>query len=129
MADRVTLMVAVPLIFRRGIRKILKLEQDIKIIAETTCHLKIIPFVKQRKPDVLFLDTAISHLGKILESIEEKSPGTKVLLLLRAWNEEVIINVISLGVRGCLTDVSNTEQLIKAIKTIGRVRFGQKEIL
>jgi len=41
-----------------------------------------------------------------------------VLLLLHGPDEKFIINAISLGVRGCLTQASSRDQLIQAIKTV-----------
>ena len=109
-------------LFREGIRKILEPEKDIEIIAETSTQLEIIQLVEQKKPEVLFIDAAIPDLDivKIMELIKEKSAETRVLLLLHKVDEEVIINAISLGVRGYLTDLSKTEQLIQAIRTISK---------
>ena len=109
-------------LFREGIRRILEPEKDIEIIAETSTQLEIIQLVEQKKPDILFIDAAIPDLDivKTLELIKEKSAETRVLLLLHKVDEEVIINAVSLGVRGYLTDLSKTEQLIQAIRTISK---------
>ena len=109
-------------LFREGIRKILEPEKDIEIIAEASTQLEIIQLVEQKKPDILFIDAAIPDLDivKTLELIKEKSAETRVLLLLHKVDEEVIINAVSLGVRGYLTDLSKTEQLIQAIRTISK---------
>lgn len=120
--DGVTLMVGVPLLFRGGICKILESEKDIEIVAEASVQEEIILFVEQKKPDVLFIDTAIPNLDivKILESVEENSPETKVILLSRTRNEGVIINAISSGVLRYLTATSDARQLIKAIRAISK---------
>ena len=55
-----------------------------------------------------------------MNSIREKSPETKVLLLLHTIDEDEVIKNISSGVRGCLTDVSNKEHLIQAIRTVSK---------
>ena len=109
-------------LLREGIRKILEPEKDIEIIAEASTQLEIIQLVEQKKPDILFIDAAIPDLDivKIMELIKEKSAETRVLLLLHKVDEEVIINAVSLGVRGYLTDLSKTEQLIQAIRTISK---------
>lgn len=125
-------MAASSALFREGIRKILEPEKDIEIIAEASTQLGIILLVKQKKPDVLFIDAAIPNLDivKILELIKEKSAETKVLLLLHTVDEKVIINAISLGVRGYLTDLSKTEQLIQAIRTISKDEiWAQRKII
>jgi DNA-binding NarL/FixJ family response regulator len=116
-----------------GIHKILEPEKDIDIVAESSAYLDVIPLIEQKKPDVLFLDSGLPNLDvvKILESIEEKGAKTKVLLLLHTLDEEAAINAISLGVRGYLTDASNAEQLVQAIKAVGRgeVWFAERKVL
>jgi DNA-binding NarL/FixJ family response regulator len=120
----IRLVVAVSFcLFCEGIYKILEPEKDIKIISEASTHIGIIPLVEQKKPDVLFIDTAIPNLDivKILGLIREKKGAeTKVLLLLHTPDEEVIINSLSLGVRGCLTDTSSSEEFIQAIRAISK---------
>lgn len=119
----ISLMVATSSgLIQEGIRKILESEKDTEIIAETSTYPEIIPLIEQKKPDVLFIDTAMSNLDtrEILESIREKSAKTKVLLLLHTMDEGFIINAISSGVRGCLTDASNAEQFVQAIRTVNK---------
>ncbi|HEX3037236.1 MAG TPA: response regulator transcription factor [Thermodesulfobacteriota bacterium] len=119
-------------LYREGIRRILEPEKDIEIIAEASTQIGIIQLVEQKKPDVLFIDAAIPNLDivKILELIKEKSSETKVLLLLHMVDEKVIIDAISLGVRGYLTDLSKTEQLIQAIRTIRKDEiWAQRKII
>jgi DNA-binding NarL/FixJ family response regulator len=107
-------------LLREGIHKILEPEKDIEVIAEALTNLEIIPLIEQKKPDVLFIDTALPNVdvGKILESIKEKSAETKVILLLYASDEEVIIGAISSGVHGYLKNTSNPAQFIQAIRAV-----------
>jgi DNA-binding NarL/FixJ family response regulator len=103
-----------------GIHKILEPEKDIEVIAEALTNLEIIPLIEHKKPDVLFIDTALPNVDvvKILESIKEKSAETKVILLLYTSDEEVIIGAISSGVHGYLKNTSNPAQFIEAIRAV-----------
>lgn len=119
----IILMLAVPSnIFLQCVRKILKSEEDIEIVAEVLNHLEIISLIEQKRPDVLFIDTAIPHLNimKILEKIRENNAPTKLLLLLHTQDEETVIDAISLGVRGCLREVSSLEQFVQAIRAVSQ---------
>jgi DNA-binding NarL/FixJ family response regulator len=118
----IRLMVAVPQLFREGICKILGAEKYIKIVAEASAPLEIIALVEQNKPDVLFIDTAISSLDmvKLLESIEEKSPKTKILLLIHAYDDRVAANAIFLGAQRYLTAASGATHLIYAIRAANK---------
>jgi DNA-binding NarL/FixJ family response regulator len=55
-------MVVSSTIFREGIYKILEFDRDIEITAETSTSLEIIPLLKQKKPDVLLIDTVTCPL-------------------------------------------------------------------
>lgn len=91
-------MIAVPRLFLEGICQILETEKGIEIVARASTQEGIIPLVKQKKPEVLFLDTALSHsdILTFLESIRDKSPETKVLLLPYTWNERLLIDALFL---------------------------------
>ena len=120
--DKIRLIIICSTIFREGIRKILEPESDIEIIAEASSDQEIIPSIEQSRPNVLLIDAAIcnSDIPELMNSIREKSPETKVLLLLHTIDEDEVIKNISSGVRGCLTDVSNKEHLIQAIRTVSK---------
>jgi DNA-binding NarL/FixJ family response regulator len=124
--DGVRLMMAVSCcIFREGIRKAVEAETDINIVSEATSSKEIFTLLEQTKPDVLFIDAGLTDLNilKIMELINEKSPETKVVLLLHTSDEETMINAISLGIWGYLTDASNFIQLIRAIKSVHEGEF------
>ncbi|HSE83512.1 MAG TPA: response regulator transcription factor [Thermodesulfobacteriota bacterium] len=119
----ISLMLAVPCnIFLQCVRRILKSEEDIEIAAEALNHLEIISLIEQKRPDVLFIDTAIPHLSimSILEKIRESNAPTKLLLLLHTQDEEAVIDCISLGVRGCLREISSLDQFVQAIRAVNQ---------
>lgn len=107
-------------LLRNGIRKVLEPEEGIQIVAEASTHLEVISLIEEANPDVLFIDTSLPNLdiGERLEAIMEVRPEAKVILLLHTLDEEMIINAISLGFSGVLTDVSDTTQLNKAIRAV-----------
>lgn len=70
----------------------------------------------------MFVDKTPPSLNilEILSSIRDKSPTTKVLLLLHSFDEDFIMNALSLGVRGYLTDTSNAVQFIQAVGALSK---------
>ena len=104
----INLMLAVPSnIFLQSIRRTLEFEED--IVADALNHLEVTSLIEQKRPDVLFIDTAIPHLNimNILGKIRESNAPTKLLLLLHTQDEEAVIGYISSGVRGCLREASS----------------------
>lgn len=116
----ITLMLASSTLVLEGIRKILEPVEEIKITAESSNRQELLSIIQRKKPQVLFIDTAIPNLDTLeaLESIKDMSPDIKVILLLHNLDEDFIINAISLGVQGFLTSTSNGEQFVQAIKTV-----------
>lgn len=110
---------------REGIREMLETEQNMKILAEAYNQGEIIPMLIQRKPDVLIIDTAIPGLDihGILGSITEKNIGTGVLLLLPTLDERFILDAISMGVKGCLSNSSDRTQFLQAITEVNGNRI------
>ncbi|GEM_PF-4533751 len=117
----IRLMIVVPPLIRERICKILETEKYIQIVAEASTQEEIIPLAEQNKHDILFLDTIISDLDilKLLRSIEEKSPKTKIVVLIHA-HDGVTANVISLYVQWCLTAASGTTDLIHTIRAASK---------
>jgi DNA-binding NarL/FixJ family response regulator len=109
-------------LFAVGIRKILKSDASINIIGETSNHSEVVSLVRQAKSNILLIDTNLIDLNlpEILISIREKSPQTRVLVMLYNLDEELIVNAISMGASGYLKPPTNGDQLIRAIKAISR---------
>lgn len=110
------------ILVQEGIHKILESERDIEIISSVSNQVEIIPLVRQNKPDLLLVDTALPKLDveHLLELIEQESVDTKVILLLHTPDERLIINSISLGVRGFVSEASNQEQFIQAVRAVSK---------
>ena len=119
----IRLMIVTPSsVVRQGVRKMLESEKYIEIIAEISNYQDILPIVEQNKPDLLFIDKTPPSLNilEILSSIRDKSPTTKVLLLLHSFDEDFIMNALSLGVLGYLTDTSNADKFIQAVGALSK---------
>ena len=128
----IRLMLVVPSLFQDGICKVLESKKDLEIIAEASTQIETVSFIEQKKPDVLFIDTSIPDIDilEILELIRQKSPETKLLLLVHTLDEEAFINAVSLGIRGYLTEASDTEQFIEAIRAVGKEEiWAEREIV
>ncbi len=119
-------------IIRQGVRKLLESEKYIEIIDEISNYQDVLPIVERNKTDVLLVDTAQPNpnILEILSSICDRCPMTKLILLLHEFDEDFIMNTISLGVRGYLTDTSNTDQFIQAVNAVSKDEvWGEIEII
>ncbi len=109
-------------IFVEGIQKILEDEKDIDIVAVASDKEGFNFLIVNVIHDVLIVDTSSSKLEieEIQEPIKEKNLKTEVLLVLRNLDDEIVINALSLGVKGFLTNNTKAEKLIQAIRFVNK---------
>ncbi len=114
------MLVASSDLVREGIHRMVEPETGLKVVAKASSSLEIIPIIEKKMPDILIVDAEMPGLkiDKILESIGKKGIGTKLMLFLRTVDENLIMDAISMGARGCITDTSDREQFVQAIKTV-----------
>ena len=109
-------------LFREGIRKILSLEKDILIVGEAARGDEVIKVVERSKPDVLLLDLKMpkGDVVQTLLDVNEKNPGTKVVILTAYSEDENILNAAKGGARGYVLKGIDFPTLLQAIKTVHR---------
>lgn len=114
------MLVASSDLVREGIHRMLEPETGLKVVAKASSSLEIMPIIEKKMPDILIVDAEMPgfKIDKILESIGKKGIGTKLMLFLRTADENLIMDAISMGARGCITDTSDREQFVQAIKTV-----------
>ncbi|WP_078552713.1 response regulator [Bacillus alkalicellulosilyticus] len=110
-ADDQTLM-------REGLRTIIDLEEDMKVVATAQDGMDAIEKTKEYQPDVVLLDIQMPRMNGIQSLIEIKKnqPKTCILILTTFAEEEYIIEALSNGVDGFLLKDMNYDQLISSIR-------------
>jgi DNA-binding NarL/FixJ family response regulator len=114
--------------FRDGLRRLLELEPDLKVIAQANYVADAVSCVLELKPDILLLDlkmptqpeAEISPRGGLdaLAAVKGSGSMTKTILFSAEIETEEIIEAIELGVRGVLLKSAATELLIESIRTV-----------
>jgi DNA-binding NarL/FixJ family response regulator len=129
----ITIVVASPShLVQEGIRKIVEPQRDITIVAEASSLLDILVLIRQKRPDILCIDTSLPDLDilKIQRSINEDNIDTKILLLLHRLDDEFIIKSLYLGVDGYLKNTSTPDILLRAIRAINNDEiWAERDIL
>lgn len=109
-------------LFREGLRRILSLEKDLLVVGEAAYGDEVAPVVARFKPDVLLLDLEMPR-GEVVQTlleVSEKSPTTKTLILTAFCEEEGILNTAKGGAKGYILKGTDSQTLLKAIKTVHR---------
>ena len=98
------------LIIRRGIRSMLEGQADISVVAEASDAVEAMCGVRERMPDVVFLDLKVPGAGglDLCCDIMSCNPGGHVVILSAFINRYLLQTCLSLGVDGYMTKPSQS---------------------
>lgn len=105
---------------REGLRRILKPEIDIEIVAEAENSAGVIEIVMKEKIDILILDVSLPGKSgiELLKDIQLLKPELKVIILSMHPESLYGLRALKAGAWGYLTKETSVEELIKAIRKI-----------
>lgn len=108
------------LMVREGIKQILELDGDIKVVAEAGNGKECINLLDEKKTDILLLDINMPDMNglKVLQYLKERKVNVKILILTIHNEVEYIIRAADFGVDGYILKDSDSSVLKKAILTI-----------
>lgn len=106
------------LIFREGIKRVLSVATDIKVIKEAGNGKEAVQALKTDVYDVVLLDLALPDMEGVdlLRRIKREMPSLPVLVLSFFPEEQYAIRVLKEGASGYLTKESVPKDLIRAIR-------------
>lgn len=103
---------------RKRLKKLLKEEEDIEVVAEADGYSQLMDCLKNILPDVLLLD--ISMPGKngleIAEELKRSHPSIKTLIVSTYSKEHFSILASKAGACGYIPKESVAEMLVSAIR-------------
>lgn len=105
---------------REGLRKILAMEDDLEVVADTDDAREAARIVQEHNPDVLLLDLRMPGTGglEVIGAIHEASPSTKVLILTASDDRRDHVAALTQGARGIIMKDSAAETLVTAIRAV-----------
>lgn len=109
----------------QGIKSVLEMEDDIKIVATAHHGNEVVDQVHSLIPDVLLLDMSMPQKDgmTILKEIKEAGFKTKVIILTVDNSPDTIEKAIDCGADGYVLKESTTVEIVEAIRTVYK---GQK---
>jgi Response regulator containing a CheY-like receiver domain and an HTH DNA-binding domain len=107
---------------REGLKQLLELDGDIRIIGEAGDGKTCISMINTVDPDVLLLDINMPQMSglKVLEQLKVSKCRSKVLMLTIHNEVEYLMKAIDLGASGYVLKDSDSMILRKAIFTVYR---------
>lgn len=105
---------------REGIKQLLELDGDIKVIGEAGNGEEGIELIKKTNPDVVLLDINMPKMNglQMLQKLKENNIKVKVLILTIHNEIEYLAKAVEIGINGYVLKDSDSEILKKAIFTV-----------
>ena len=119
--NRITVLLAEDhTIVREGLRALLKLEDDIEVIAEAANGRQAVELVEKLKPAVVVMDFAMPQLNGLeaTRQIIRHAPETRILILSAHSDDAYVEQVMAVGAAGYLIKQTAAHILPKAIREV-----------
>jgi two-component system, NarL family, nitrate/nitrite response regulator NarL len=107
-------------IFRDGLRKLLTLEDDFRVVAEARDGKEVLEVLEELQPDILLLDLKMPGLDGLsaLQKLQNSRTKTKVIVLTASEDKNQFVQAMKFGTCGIVLKQTATELLIKSIRKV-----------
>src|SRR5437879_5414138 len=107
-------------IFRDGLRKLLMLEEDFRVVAEARDGKEGLEGLDEHQPDILLLDLKMPGLDGLtaLQKLQNSRTKTKVIVLTASEDKSEFVQAVKFGTSGIVLKQTATELLIKSIRKV-----------
>lgn len=107
-------------LFREGLKRILEMDADFRVVAEGETGEKLLPIYKQYQPDVVLMEVNLPLKSGIetLQKLIYHFPSSKVLFLTVVDDFRYVSLALKTGATGYLLKEMDSDSLIQAIKTV-----------
>lgn len=112
-------------IIRQGLRGLLEMEDDLKVIAEAGDGQSALEVIESHPANLLILDISMPGLNglDLARRVSKDDPKMKIVILSMHSDESFVLKALRNGVHGYVLKASATEDLIQAIRTVLRGEF------
>ncbi|MGD6833680.1 response regulator [Sutcliffiella halmapala] len=109
-------------ILRDGLKTIISLESDMKVVGEATGGAEMELLLKRKCPEVIVMDINMPEQNgiELTKIVKKEYPDVKVLILTMYKHDEYFMSALKEGADGYLLKDSPSEQVIDAIRTVHR---------
>lgn len=109
-------------VVRLGLKALLDHHPQYEVVGEAGTAKEAIEQVKRTRPDVVLMDIRLPGASGIeaCEEITKTYPGTRVIMLTSYAEDEMLFSAIRAGASGYVLKQIASDDLIKAIETVGR---------
>lgn len=109
-------------VVRVGVRALIERQAEMEVVGEAGTVQEAVEQTRQLRPDVVVLDIRLPG-GSGLEAcrqIKRHWPDTRIIILTSFPDDEVLFDAIACGADGYVLKEIGSDELIKALQSIGR---------
>lgn len=105
---------------RQGLKQLIELENDIKVVAEAADGIQAADFYQIEKPDIVLMDINMPKKNGLqaLELIKQRDPNAKIIMLTIHQDKEYLFQSLQLGASGYVLKDADGYVLIEAIRKV-----------
>jgi two-component system response regulator DevR len=107
-------------VVRHGLRSLLILEEDFRIVGEGGSVAEAVSLVERVKPHVVLLDVKLPDASgmEACQRLLSVSPQLRILVLTSYAENATVVSAVQSGAHGYILKDIRTDDLIKAIRTV-----------
>ena len=107
-------------IVRQGLKNLIELEADLEVAGEAASGVEALKLIRSNSYDVVVLDISMPDKNGVdtLHDLKHIAPDLPVLILSGYAEAQYALNLIRSGCKGYLSKDADSDEIIKAIRTI-----------
>jgi DNA-binding NarL/FixJ family response regulator len=105
---------------RQGVRSLLDLSDEIRVVAEASDGAQALTMIPEVKPDVVLLDMRMPNMSglDVLNALKDRGDAPPVIILTTFDDDQLVLAGMKSGAKGYLLKDVSLEQLVEAVKTV-----------
>jgi len=107
-------------IVRQGLKNLIALEADLEVTGEAASGVEALKLIRSNSYDIVVLDVSMPDKNGVdtLHDLKHIAPNLPVLILSGYAEAQYALNLIRSGCKGYLSKDADSDEIIKAIRTI-----------
>jgi DNA-binding NarL/FixJ family response regulator len=109
-------------VVRVGLRTLLSRNPDLEVVDEAAAGQEAVRKALMHRPDIVVMDVRLAGMSGIeaCREITQAAPAVKVIMLTSYGDDDTLFEAIAAGASGYVLKQIGSNDLIKAIETVGR---------
>ena len=110
------------ILMRRGLRKLLEVEQGIEVIGEAADGVEAMQLIPEARPDVALVDARMPKMDgvELIKRLSEEHTRVAAIVLTTFDDDEYIFGGLRAGAKGYLLKDTSPEELVSGIEKASR---------